>query len=237
MTAGNTPAAPKTGPRQLNHFALFSFTPAFWELPAEQQAKIGSDFEQRLRKAAQVVYAYRIYPTRASVDFLVWTAKMVDGPGPADAMLNGLVDAVTPFRRWISPADVLWGFTRPSDYASGRPAQEIDPFEAERKPYLVIYPFAKTTDWYLMSRDARQGMMNEHIRLGREYPSILQLLLYSAGLQDHEFVVSYETDDLAYFSDLVTALRNTEVRRYTLRDTPIYTAMLQPFSKLFAVGQ
>ncbi len=42
-----------------------------------------------------------------------------------------------------------------------------------------MYPFVKTDDWYLMSRDARQGMMNEHIRIGKQYREISQLLLYS----------------------------------------------------------
>jgi chlorite dismutase len=98
---------------------------------------------------------------------------------------------------------------------------------AERRPYLVVYPFVKTAEWYLMSREIRQEMMNEHIKVGRQYPEISQLLLYSTGLQDQEFVVVYETDDLPHFSELVTVLRSTEGRKYTLRDTPIYTAIYQ----------
>ncbi|MGH2582257.1 MAG: chlorite dismutase family protein, partial [Anaerolineales bacterium] len=84
---------------------------------------------------------------------------------------------------------------------------------------------AKTSAWYLMSREARQGMMNEHIRIGKEFPEIKQLLLYSFGLQNQEFVVVYETDDLTMFSDLVYVLRDTEARRYTERDTPLFTAV------------
>ncbi|MER3467284.1 MAG: chlorite dismutase, partial [Thermoflexus sp.] len=124
--------------------------------------------------------------------------------------------------------------TRPSPYAAGRSPQEIDPFAPERDLYLIVYPFVKTTDWYLLSKDARQGMMNEHIRVGRQYPAIRQWLLYAFGLQDQEFVVVYETADLALFSDLVQTLRGTEARRYTLRDTPIYTALRRPSEELFA---
>jgi chlorite dismutase len=72
--------------------------------------------------------------------------------------------------------------------------------------------------------DARQGMMNEHIKLGKQYFDIKQLLLYSFGLQDHEFVVSYEMEDLPRFSELVNALRATDARLYTLLDTPLITA-------------
>jgi chlorite dismutase len=104
-----------------------------------------------------------------------------------------------------------------------------------RKPYMVIYPFVKTGDWYLMSADARQGMMNEHIKLGKQYPDITQLLLYSVGLQNQEFVVVYETDDLTHFSDLVYRLRATEVRRYTERDTPLHTAIYHPAEETLAM--
>ena len=100
---------------------------------------------------------------------------------------------------------------------------------------MVIYPFVKTGDWYLMSADARQGMMNEHIKLGKQYPDITQLLLYSVGLQNQEFVVVYETDDLTRFSDLVYRLRATEVRRYTERDTPLLTAIYHPAEETLAM--
>jgi chlorite dismutase len=100
---------------------------------------------------------------------------------------------------------------------------------------LIIYPFSKTTDWYLMSREARQGMMNEHIRIGKQHEDISQLLLYSFGLQNQEFVVVYETDDLTRFSDLVNELRDTEARRYTLRDTPLHTAIYHPAEETLAL--
>jgi chlorite dismutase len=111
----------------------------------------------------------------------------------------------------------------------------MDPFGGPRKPYLVVYPFSKTTDWYLMSREARQGMMNEHIRIGKQYEEISQLLLYSFGLQNQEFVVVYEMDDLTRFSDLVNELRDTEGRRYTLRDTPVRSAVYHPAEETLAL--
>ena len=49
--------------------------------------------------------------------------------------------------------------------------------------------------------------MNEHMRVGRGYPSVRQALAYSFGLDDQDFIVAYETDDLAAFGDLVRELR------------------------------
>jgi chlorite dismutase len=67
--------------------------------------------------------------------------------------------------------------------------------------------------------------MNEHIRIGKQYRDIKQLLLYSFGLQDQEFVVVYETDDMSLFSKLVYDLRDTQARRYTRSDTPLHTGV------------
>ena len=89
----------------------------------------------------------------------------------------------------------------------------------------MVYPFTKTSDWYLFGRETRQGMMNEHIRIGKQFRRIKQLLLYSFGLQDQEFVVVYEMDDLRLFSRLVHELRSTEGRRYTLSDAPLHTGI------------
>lgn len=130
--------------------------------------------------------------------------------------------------RWMSVARSFVGLVRPSRYVRKPGAQEQAITSGERAAYLVVYPFTKTHDWYRLSKDARQGMMNEHIRIGHEFPQVRQLLTYSTGLDDQEFIVAYETDDLAAFQDLVIALRETEARRFTLSDQPILTAIHRP---------
>jgi chlorite dismutase len=212
--------------RTLNHFAVSAFTDAYWSLDGDARARFHREWLGHLREAAKTVDIYQNTDSRA--DVLVWCALEADEPCSAATFFDKLAKATTPFRHLIRPVDSLWGFTRPSQYTKARSAQEIDPFAAARKRYLVAYPFAKNAEWYLMSREARQGMMNEHIRIGKQYEEIRQLLLYSFGLQDHEFVVVYETDDLPRFSGLVNELRDTEARRYTLRDTPVYTAVYHP---------
>jgi chlorite dismutase len=67
--------------------------------------------------------------------------------------------------------------------------------------------------------------MQEHIRIGREYPSIDLNTSYSFGLDDQEFVVAFETDRPQDFLDLVQRLRTTEASAYTKRDTPTFTCI------------
>jgi len=209
--------------RTLNHYALIAFKDAYWSLSANERTEFHKNWLAALRASAQKVDVFQ--STQYDVDLIIWSALVVQDKEDPAVFFKKLTKAMTPYRHLIEQKDSLWGFTRPSQYSKARSRQEIDPFSDERKPYLIIYPFSKTTEWYLMSREARQGMMNEHIRIGKQYEDISQLLLYSFGLQNQEFVVVYETDDLTRFSDLVNELRDTEARRYTLRDTPLHTAI------------
>ena len=224
---------PEETPRTLNHFALFAFKEAYWTLSAEARAEFHRTWLAGLRAVAKKVDIYQ--PTESGVDLIVWSALPAADKHDTAEFFDCFAKANNPYRQFLQPVRSLWGYTRPSQYTKTRSAQEIDPFAETRKPYLVIYPFVKTTDWYLMSREARQGMMNEHIRIGKQYEDITQLLLYSFGVQDQEFVVVYETDDLARFSDLVNELRSTEGRRYTLRDTPLHTAVYHPAEETLAL--
>ena len=214
------------GNRTLNHYSLISFKESYWSLSTNERQVLHRGWLQNLCHAAQKVDIFQA--TEPGIDLIVWCAVAAGEKHDVALFFERLAAATNPYRQSLEVKDSLWGFTRPSQYSKARSRQEIDPFSETRKPYLIIYPFSKTTEWYLMSREARQGMMNEHIRIGKGYEDISQLLLYSFGLQNQEFVVVYETDDLARFSDLVNELRDTEARRFTLRDTPLHTAIYHP---------
>ena len=135
----------------------------------------------------------------------------------------------TPLGKHLRVAHTLLGMTRSSQYRSG-PQKEADP-EAPHQ-YLVVYPFTKTIEWHLLPKEERQKMMTDHIAVGRKYSQrISQLLLYSYGIDDQEFIVSYQTDSLEEFQALVMELRATEGRRYTLSDTPIFTCIHMPLQE------
>jgi chlorite dismutase len=209
----------------LSSFSFFQFSPDYWSLSFSERQVVRDNLLKAFCESGIHIDLYQVFPVRTEVDFLGWfTVPVGDEQAPAK-FFNQTARLLNPFRRHLVSVDIWWGMTRPSDYARGKSAQEIDPFEGQRSTYLVVYPFVKNAEWYKMSRDTRQGMMNEHIRTGHQYPDIKQLLLYSTGLQDQEFIVTYETEDLARFSALVTDLRSSEARRFTERDTPIFTAV------------
>ena len=76
--------------------------------------------------------------------------------------------------------------------------------------YLFMYPFWKTNDWYQLSKEVRQEMMNEHFVIGHKYPQVKISTAYSFGLDDPEFVLGFETDEPGTFLDLVMELRESK---------------------------
>ena len=175
--------------------------------------------------------AYSSVGLEPGVDLLLW--RMAPSVDALEATAAGLLRAG--LGRWLTVRHSLIGRIGPSQYVRKPTDQEQSLFSGERSRYLVVYPFTKSTDWYLLSKEARQGVMNEHMRVGHEYPTIRQALAYSFGLDSQEFVVAYETDDLVAFGDLVRALRSTESRRSTVSDTPILLGIHRPIDEILSM--
>ena len=173
-------------------------------------------------------YVYSSIGIESGVDLLVWRfAPSIDALEDAAATLLR-----TGLGRWLRVTHSLIGRIGPSQYVRKPTDQEQSPFDGERSRYLIVYPFTKSTDWYLLPGEARQGVMNEHMRVGHQYPMVRQALAYSFGLDAQDFVVAYETDDLPAFGDLVRALRATESRRSTVSDTPILLGVHRPIEEI-----
>jgi chlorite dismutase len=211
--------------KTINHFAFLKLADAFWTMPPDRQAGFFPALAGVLEQAGACTNFYQVSPLKAEADLLVWNSAPLEKDADEASFFEGLGEALNSRRPWLQPVVNLWGYTKPSVYAKGPSAQEIDPFASQRQAYLVLYPFVKTIQWYLLGKDTRQGMMNEHIRIGHQYPEIKQLLLYSFGVQDQEFIVVYETASLYRFSELVHELRGSDVREYTERDTPTYSGV------------
>lgn len=228
---------PEFTPKLLSHFSLIRFKDPYYSISLSDRKSFHQGLLKGLQACAPAVQIYQVYPAQADADILVWSSLPAERPEDSTHFFERLACATLPYRQYLEPVQNLWGFTRPSQYTKSRSTQEIDPLSPERKSYLILYPFVKTVDWYLLSQETRQGIMNGHIKVGKQFPEITQLLLYSFGLQDQEFIVVYEADDLSAFSDLVYTLRNTEARRYTLRDTPLTTAMYHPPEKTLGLWE
>lgn len=214
------PAAGERLPGVFIQALALGIAPEWRRCPPQQRARDVEAFLAADRNAPSDGVTSEVYSSvglEAGIDLVIWrSAATLDALELAAARL---------LRTDLGASSVvrhsLIGLTAPSQYAPKATHQESGLLTGERSRYLIVYPFTKSTEWYLQSREARQGIMNEHMRVGRIYPGVRQALAYSFGLDDQDFVVAYETDDLADFGNLVRELRGTDSRRSTVRDTPL----------------
>jgi chlorite dismutase len=185
-------------------------------------------FEQAVETSGVTTHCYSMVGLQPGADLLLWRL------GPSLEKLEEAAARVLRcgLGRWMHVAESLLGVIQPSQYVKKPTVQEQSLFTGDRSRYLVVYPFTKSSDWYLLGKETRQGIMNEHMRVGHDYPQVRQLLAYSFGIDDQDFLVAYETDDLIAFGELVRALRGTESRRSTVRDTPILAAVHRPLPEI-----
>ncbi len=141
-----------------------------------------------------------------------------------------VVLAQTGLMKWAEIPYSYLAMTKVSEY-SEESRLEVRPAHAK---YLFVYPFVKTREWYVLEPSERYRIMQEHIRIGREYPQIELNTSYSFGLDDQEFVVAFETDRPGDFLDLVQRLRSTESSLFTRRDTPVFTCIATSIPRALA---
>ena len=214
------------------HALALGLDGAWRRLPSAERCETAEDLEAVVSAGSTVTtHAYSTVGLRAGTDLLLWSL------GPSLEALEEKAAAVlrSGMGRWMAVTHSFLGVIQQSKYVKKPTPQEQSLFSGERSRYLIVYPFTKSVDWYLLGREARQGIMNEHMRVGHEFPEVRQLLANSFGLDDMDFLIAYETDDLIRFSELVRALRETESRRSTVRDTPILTGVHRPIAEITAL--
>jgi chlorite dismutase len=89
--------------------------------------------------------------------------------------------------------------------------------------YHFVYPCSKHKDWHEMSNEDRDEMIEQNFMVGKKFPNIKIHLTHAFGFNDHDYLVSFETDEPKAFLALAEELRQTPASKYTLRGMPIYT--------------
>jgi len=211
--------------RQYVRFAFYKVHSDWRRLDPEVQAEqkqelldVITEFNRHM-----LLRPYSLMGTRADAELLLW--QISESPDEFQALASAIMR--TRMGGYLEISYSYFSQTKRSLYTIPESLGEddseerlvIDPSEAK---YLFVYPFTKTREWYQLSQAARQGMITEHITVGRKYPSVRLNTTYCFGLDDYEFIVAFETDEPSDFLDLVEELRSTSVSMYTLQDTPLF---------------
>lgn len=99
---------------------------------------------------------------------------------------------------------------------------------AEAEDWLVVYPFNRSYDWYLMDPAKRGQMLREHGQLGQEFPSVLANTTSAFALNDWEWMLALESPQLTDLVDMMRRLRESETRYHVRDETPFFTGRRLP---------
>ncbi len=206
--------------RTFAKFTFFKIDPAWQRRDSEARAEDKREFLAACEDFAadRPLRAYSTVGTRGDVDLLL----LSQSPILEDLHTFHVVLAQSGLARWAAIPHSYLAMTKRSPYSESEVRPEI--CTSERK-YLFVYPLDKKREWYRLPGEERQRIMRAHIEVGRRYPEITINTAYSFGIDDQEFVVSFEADEPGQFLDLVQELRGTESSAYTLRDTPIFSCV------------
>ncbi len=220
--------------RQYVNFGYYKVDPAWRRLPKDERDAGKQEFIRSIEEyiGKVIVVPYSTVGIRGDCDFLLWRISYeleLFQEMSSKMLATGLGQYLTTPYSYLS-------MTKRSVYVDnhvheGQESRRLK-ITPGRAKYIFVYPFEKTRDWYLLTKAARQGMMDEHIEIGHRYPSVKLNTTYSFGLDDQEFVVAFETDSPEDFLDLVMALREAEGSRYTKRDIPIFTCIMKNLKEL-----
>ena len=206
------------------NFVKFTFVrvlPEWRRRDAEARASDKREFVAALREFSQdhLLRTYSLVGTRGDCDLMVRAlAPDIDPIHELHVLLNqsGLM-------RYAEIAHSYLAMTKESVYSEED--QPLEPRPGSDARYLIVYPMWKKREWYALAPEERMRVMRGHIETGRRYTGIDINTAYSYGLDDQEFVVSFNADDPGEFLDLVQELRSTESSAYTESETPIFTCI------------
>ena len=220
--------------RQFVNFSFHQVDPQWRRLPKEVRDTGKQEFLRAIEEYAGkvIVVPYTTVGIRGDCDFMLWRI------GYELELFQEMMSKIlaTGLGQYLTAPYSYLSMTKRSVYVDHHVHEGQDSRRLKITPgrakYIFVYPFEKTREWYLLTKAARQGMMDEHIEIGHRYPSVKLNTTYSFGLDDQEFVVAFETDEPHDFLDLVMALREAEGSRYTKRDTPIFTCVMKSLKEM-----
>ena len=102
------------------------------------------------------------------------------------------------------------------------------------KRYLCVYPFVRTPEWYLLPAEERSRLLREHGEMGREFPDVLPNTTSAFGLNDWEWILAFEADELHRIVDCIRRLRDSETRRYAKDEVPFVLGIRKPLAEAVA---
>ncbi len=180
------------------------------------------EVENLFKELSDEITVRGVYSTvgfRADADLMLWLVA----PTPDAAQRAIVAFGRTQAGRALEMTWSFIGVVKPAEFAADHAPAFVkgDP----PKRYLNVYPFVRTAEWYLLPAEERAALLREHGEIGREFPDVLANTTTAFGINDWEWILAFEADDLERIVGCLRRLREARARLYTKLDTPFVTGI------------
>lgn len=223
--------------RHFLKYTFFKVDPQWRRLSNEEKSSSKHEFASVVEGFAKdnALKSYSLVGIRGDTDFMLWTIA-----GQLQQFQDLTSDLLSSsLGKYLEIPYSYLAMTKKSEYLGdhhheGQEGTSLISSSSNSR-YLFVYPFIKKREWYFLPHEDRTRMMAQHFKIGHKYTSVQIHTGYSFGLDDQEFVLAFETDQPADFSDLVMELRSSEASRYTELETPIFTCIATPIDEILTL--
>jgi|SRR6478735_3866652 chlorite dismutase len=160
---------------------------------------------------------YDVSAMRADADLMLWLHGDT---------AEGLQAAIRRLRRSseLAPLALTWSAMGVHRSAEFNKAHVPGFLRGERaRTWLTVYPFVRSYDWYVLPDDERRAMLAEHGRKGAAFRSVIANTVSSFALNDYEWLLPMESDELTDLVDMMRDLRATRARLHVREEVPFFT--------------
>ncbi len=219
--------------RELNNlirytaWSVFALAEPLGDAPRDKYAaEVEALFAEFAEQDITVRGTYDVAALRADADLMIWWHA---------SSADELQSAYHRFRRTelgthLQPVWSVMALHRPAEFNKSHiPAFLAD--EHSRK-YVCVYPFVRSYEWYLLEDGERRRLLAEHGQMARDYPDVRANTVASFALNDYEWILAFEADELHRIVDLMRHLRGSETRRHVREEVPFYTGTQRSITEL-----
>ena len=213
-------AEPLPVEKQFVNFMFLRVDPEWRKLDHETKHKYKVEFEDVFNEFSSdlLLYSYSLVGFDSKADLMFWrVSRSLDVIQDMTARLYR-----TGLGGYIETTDNYLSVTKRMIFVDGPPEDRLR-VRAGSTKYHFIYPSVKNSEWYKMSAEERDAMIEENFMVGKKFPNIKIHLTHAFGFADNEYLISFETDDPQDFLSLAEELRNAPSGKFTPRGMPVYT--------------
>jgi peroxiredoxin len=208
-------------------WSVFTVSRPLGEAPRpELAAEVDALFAELAAADVTVRGSYDVSALRADAELMIWWHAET---------AEELQAAYSRFRRTrlgghLQPVWSVMALHRPAEFNKSH----IPAFLAEEdaRKFVCVYPFVRSYEWYLLEDKERRALLAEHGKMARDFPDVRANTVASFALNDFEWILAFEADELHRIVDLMRHLRGSETRRHVREEVPFYTGTRRSMAEL-----